>query len=431
MAVQNPVIVVPGITASRLSDWYPVSPETVWSALKKDYAKVALHPDDLRYERAEPARVVADKVFTIPYDELIADLRHDLRMGFEHPAPVFPFEYDWRQSLAVTEERLAEFVQEVIARTKLIPYYTNAWRKNPRVDFVGHSMGGLIVTGYLQRFGTDARAGRVATLGTPYRGSFEAALKITTGLAELGQDRQTAREREAARMTPSLYHLLPDIPGALEVADGLPDSLYDPGVWQPSVVSTIADYVEAYSIGGGDPERQARRIFKELLDEAKAHRVRILGFKPKDAGMAADDWLVMIGVDYKTRVGLRIVEKNHAPFFDLSSTLRRNGYASDDPAARVETGDGTVPYLGAKPPFIPVEKLVCVTPDDFGYWEWGDRLLEGPVGLHGMLPKMNLINRVLASFFTNKRRKGTWGRPAPDLADPKAWDPPVKGLKRR
>ena len=52
-----PTIIVPGITASNLLDAYPLPPETLWKVLHKDYERVALHPDDLRYEVKEPARV--------------------------------------------------------------------------------------------------------------------------------------------------------------------------------------------------------------------------------------------------------------------------------------------------------------------------------------------------------------------------------------
>ncbi|MDA1252241.1 MAG: hypothetical protein O2820_23810, partial [Planctomycetota bacterium] len=77
--MQNPVIVIPGITASELRDEYQVKPENVWSAVvNHDYERITLHPDDVRYERNEPARIRADAVFELPYGELIAELRHNL-----------------------------------------------------------------------------------------------------------------------------------------------------------------------------------------------------------------------------------------------------------------------------------------------------------------------------------------------------------------
>ena len=115
MAVQNPVIVIPGITASRLRDEYPIEPERVWGALpfQKKWDRVALHPDNLRYERDEPARVTPDQLFGVAYGELIEELRFNLSPKADKLTPVFPFGYDWRR-------RLEDFIGEVIERTKLL-----------------------------------------------------------------------------------------------------------------------------------------------------------------------------------------------------------------------------------------------------------------------------------------------------------------------
>src|SRR5262249_34391258 len=108
MPLPNPVIVVPGITASYLRDLYPIPPEPIWTVLDTDYARAALHPDDLAtkiaaskraYEAREPARVVADQVYEIAYKELIEELRFNLREKEDNPIPVFSFGYDWRQPL--------------------------------------------------------------------------------------------------------------------------------------------------------------------------------------------------------------------------------------------------------------------------------------------------------------------------------------------
>jgi hypothetical protein len=68
MALTYPVVVVPGITATYLRDEYQLPPELVWGLLEKDYDRVALHPDNLRYEAREPARVVPDYVFEVAYE---------------------------------------------------------------------------------------------------------------------------------------------------------------------------------------------------------------------------------------------------------------------------------------------------------------------------------------------------------------------------
>src|SRR5712672_2276974 len=89
---QPPVIVVPGITATTLEDFYPVEPETVWSAvLHKEFQRLALHPDDFRYEALEPARVRARNLYNIVYGDLVEALRHELSPVADRPTPVFGF----------------------------------------------------------------------------------------------------------------------------------------------------------------------------------------------------------------------------------------------------------------------------------------------------------------------------------------------------
>jgi hypothetical protein len=57
-----PVIVVPGITATYLRDDYVLPPDFPWTMLTKKYERITLHPDDLRFESTEPARVQPDQV---------------------------------------------------------------------------------------------------------------------------------------------------------------------------------------------------------------------------------------------------------------------------------------------------------------------------------------------------------------------------------
>ena len=120
MSLPNPVIVVPGITASVLRDEYEIPPEGVWTTfLKRQFDRVALHPQDLRYEVKEPARVAPSHPFPLVYEDLIEELRDNLSPSLRHPVPVFPFAYDWRMPLLRTQAQLAAFIQEVIDRTKL------------------------------------------------------------------------------------------------------------------------------------------------------------------------------------------------------------------------------------------------------------------------------------------------------------------------
>lgn len=443
MPLANPVIVVPGITATYLRDEYTLPPEIVWSVMTKEYRRATLHPDNPAivsgnprgtwYELDQPARVRADQIFEIAYKELIAELRYNLREKEDRPVPVYPFGYDWRQPLDSIEAQLAEFIDEVIQRTRLLKHYDGSeWSTAPRVNLVGHSMGGMIITGCLQRLGKKSRVGKVATLATPFRGSFEAVLKIAAGTANLGNPDSSSRDREAARLTPALYHLLPRFPGAVsEAPQGVPESLYDAAAWQPGVTRTLTEFVRLHGLEGGtarDRAAQARELFKGLLDAARGHRDRIEGFKLADAGLRPEDWLCVVGVGSKTRVRLKIEGTAAAPEFDLASDDRVNNWRDTGRSERDWrlTGDGTVPFEGAVPAFLAEKHLVCVTPDDFSYWEVADRLLSSTAGFHGILPNMDMLHRLVVRHFAGRPDKhgNTWGWPAPGVARAE-WSPPL------
>ncbi|WP_328905392.1 alpha/beta fold hydrolase [Streptomyces sp. NBC_00234] len=57
-------------------------------------------------------------------------------------------------------ELLGRHVEEICARTG-----------HPRIDIVGHSLGGLIARYYVQRLGGDQRVRTLITLGTPHNGT--------------------------------------------------------------------------------------------------------------------------------------------------------------------------------------------------------------------------------------------------------------------
>ena len=443
----SPVVVVPGITATDLHDEYELPPEAVWTtALRRRYERITLHPLTLRsadsppYELREPARVAPRGPFPLVYEDLVEELRDGLSEDRDGPVPVFPFGYDWRMPLDRTERLLAAFVGEVIDRTLLLPHYRNdpGYREHPTVSLIGHSMGGLIIAGYIQSH-SGHRVDRVVTIGSPFRGSYEAVLKLATGTGDFGDDSGKARERRMARLTPALYHLLPDF-AALDADEGLETDIFHPDAWQPSVVRSIARQVDGWDVSG--PE-----LFRAMLDQARAHRDRISSLRlrePRDAGesgdpgpparqLAKDDWLAIAGADSDTRVGLRVErDGNGKPRFLLRSAERRNHWDAGDtrPATRRRTGDGTVPLEAAIPPFLEEARLVCVTPGDFGYWELRDRALSGLAGFHGFLPKMNMLHRLILRFLLRKGDAygSTWGRRLPGVAE---WNPPLEPLRRK
>ncbi len=435
MPLPNPVIVIPGITAVYLRDLYPLPPESIYEVMEwsKDYGRAAVHPDSFSFPRLleakEPAQVVPDQIYEIAYRELIEELRHNLRDAEEFPVPVYPFGYDWRQPLSVIEADLERFIEDVVRRTSLMKHYFDdgyddvARRK---VNLVGHSMGGLIIAGYVQsRPGAPVdrrnRVEKIVTLASPFRGSIEAIAKIVTGNANLGTEPPSSREREAARATPSVYHLLPSFTNGIDIPATLPQTLFDRAVWQRSVVGTLAEYVRKYGRQPGNAQAQGDALFDQLLDVAGQHRARLEGLDLRQAGFDPDNWLCVVGVDTKTRVHIAIdAQGQSGPEFRFDPNV---DLLNDWPNSRI-TGDGTVPLEGAIPAFLPENALVCVTPDDFDFWEIQDRGLAQAAGLHGILPNMDMLHRMIVRYFKPDARGDAWGRPLPGVAAPN-WRPPL------
>lgn len=432
MPLPPPVIVVPGITATYLHDEYPLPPEIVWSVMTKDYGRSALHPDNPRLELHEPARVASGQIFEIAYRELIEELRHNLSPHANFPVPVYPFGYDWRHPLVGTEAQLKFFIEEVIERTKLMKHYhADGYHRNPKVNLVGHSMGGLVIAGYLQQIGAGAPVDKVVSIAAPFRGSLESVLKISTGMADLGTGESHSREREAARLTPALYHLLPRFENVIESLDGEERDFFNINSWQPGIIETLSNFIRLHGLEPDNTENQASDLFVGLLRESELHRNRLEEFSLEAAGLEPNDWLCIVGVGTKTRVRLQIdSDEEGKAILIVNSEFRVNKWQDEEfPREEwVETGDGTVPFLGAMNNFISIEKVVCVSPDDYGYWEVQDRALSAVAGFHGIMPNMNMLHRLIVRHFTGAKdpRGNTWGRPPPNLPEGVDWDPPLE-----
>jgi pimeloyl-ACP methyl ester carboxylesterase len=427
MSQPAPVIFIPGIMGSALRDEYPTSPDNVWSVLKaatKNYERITLHPDNIKYELVEPARVVKDQVFDLFYSEIIEELRHNLSRDPDKPVPVYPFAYDWRQPLDVIQDQFSLFVQEVIARTSLMRHYNKDGytESTGKVNLVGHSMGGLIAAGYVQAVGLRW-IDKVATIASPFRGSLEAIAKTAIGVGGFTFSSGGSREREAARVTPALYHLLPSFKGAVVTEDGKEADIFLAENWQQGILNTLATFVERYGLSKSKPDTQAKALLTAMLDQAWKHRLRLERLKLDDSKR----WLCIVGVDGKTRLGmtLQFDPKTKKPFFALGEATNEWNQGGD----KTRTGDNTVPFRGARCGFIPENQIICLSPDEFGFFEFKDRLIN-ELGFHSALPSMNLVQRLVVSHFLGSKMGKLEGHPSPEI-DPNTWDPPVKGVERK
>ena len=83
---------------------------------------------------------------------------------------------------------------------------------------------------------SSSRFSRCAILTSMIRGSIEAVAKTAVGVSTLTPLEGGSREREAARVTPAMYYLLPSWRGAVVADAGLPDD--------PEFRAAFVGYVE-------------------------------------------------------------------------------------------------------------------------------------------------------------------------------------------
>lgn len=255
--VNDLVVVVPGIMGSRLADAdgkpvWDLSGGALWRGLRTFGGSVNRlrlpkdigdgHPGD----GVEPFGLMRD-VHAIPgiwrpvdgYTELLGWLERSFTLT--RGENLLPFPYDWRLSCRYNAERLKGAVTRELERWRA----SAPDRRDARVVFVCHSMGGLIARHYVERLGGHETARRVITLGTPHRGSLDGLVHLVNGLHK-GWGRLGVDLSAFARSLPSLHQLAPDYacvkgPGGLAYARDLPGL---PGVDQ-ALLADAAEFHEA------------------------------------------------------------------------------------------------------------------------------------------------------------------------------------------
>lgn len=368
MTIENPTIVIPGIKGSSLENFYTLEPNATWSEV--DAARMALFGPDLDDLALDPtaafdasARVVTrpNGLLPIAYAPLVKALRK------KRALPVYVFPYDWRYSVSAAGERLKEFV--ALVQKKNEPEKANGW--SGKIDFVCHSMGGLVFRSFLgQRTKVQnmADVGRVVFLAVPHRGSLDAVEAMIRGETSLFAGRKEMRK--LARTFPGVYELLPRFKNALVDDAGNELSAFNIDHWQQNVTPHGPDQAEK---NGFDVEKEhlqeAGRVLADLAD-------------PLAAGLKATEVLTVYGV--KKDSTLVQVKVGPAPDRDY-----------DFDKATKEEGDGIVPARSALLKDIPAIKL---TSEDVSYWTETTAALNMHAFIGSLDETQTIVSRFLAGW---------------------------------
>lgn len=365
----RPCIVIPGILGSSLEDFYPLAPETSWSAEALVKAKlIAPDFDALALDDSADADLT-EEVLTRPsallapaYGPLVSGLRG--RTG----VPTYLFPYDWRYSNIANARRLVRFVRRLQKKPmdSLKPW-------DGTFDFVVHSMGGLILRAFFNEW--PAAAGRLPVgqavfIATPHLGSLDAVEALISGEAVLLGGRKELRK--LLRTFPSAYELLPRFASAV-VAGGAGLDIFDERNWQQNVTAA-AQGPDDYG------------IIQNHLTAAQA----MLNALPQPATVIAPGNVVVI---YGANANSTTVSVSVDP---------ANGNWYDFDHAQKGDGDAVVPAVSA---LLPGVAAVEIQTADVSYFHPLEHGLAS-LNLHAFLPALDEVATVASRFLRGTRGPG-------------------------
>ncbi|MFE5723313.1 lipase/acyltransferase domain-containing protein [Streptomyces erythrochromogenes] len=227
-------VVVPGIMGSVLEDTATGRPlwgldyATLTSALSDKALFAALHADAQEQaadadtaRRAPLTRIRATGLLTKPWWlpvfqglDPYSDVLKALQGVVPAPEAVQPFPYDWRLAVSYNGALLARAARAHLERWRervaAVPEWAAAGGARPRLLFVAHSMGGLVLRAALEQdpeLAADTRA--VVTVGTPFLGSAKSVLALNLPHGQAKPGRLVQGVQAMAATLPGVHDLLP------------------------------------------------------------------------------------------------------------------------------------------------------------------------------------------------------------------------------
>ncbi len=385
---ENPTVFLPGIKGSKLIDTYPLDFRLRWSLEDMTIGNVWEDEEDLALDNGSADRgyhmLREHEVFSLAYRQFVNRLRHWVSPH------VYVFPYDWRLPLEETSARLTDFLKRVRGK----------FGTDTPINFVTHSMGGLIVRSYLWRMmreGALDRIGRLVFIAPPFKGSLNAVEVLIKGEKQ-GLFGSAEGFRKVARGFPSVYQLLPHYQDAIRNATTKEEmDIFKIQSWQANVLEPgkgfRADFLENaedfHRGGSRDQERRGRAPM--IADEALRKQL-------------GDRSLVLISTGHETMQQIP-VEPNE-------TNQNRNWYDFKR-AKRDENGDGVVSVRSAA-----VEGITLCIFEDAPKHAFVCRAEEVAEATSDWLKAGRALKR------TPRRRNTAVDRRAPRTIPP--WDPGAK-----
>lgn len=204
--LHNPVIIVPGIMGSKLiglepplGELWPNIPLMLFPGADDYLNSISLDLLGSTKQVVFPEAVIREvrgfDFFSGLFQYLVVSSFIENNDLFENP-------YDWRLDISITATRLKEQIDKIKTQTG-----------SSKVDLVAHSMGGLLVKEYLQKYGGNS-LGKFIDIGTPHLGAPKAFNIVNYG-DNMGFEKfgfnilSPNRTKSISQNMPSVYQLLP------------------------------------------------------------------------------------------------------------------------------------------------------------------------------------------------------------------------------
>ncbi len=317
------IVFIPGIKGSELIDSYPLDWPRRWSFEDMVVGDLVEDPEDFalangRYDAADGHWMRPGRLIHYAYGHMIAKLR-----SWKAPQPVYTFSYDWRKPLELSAERLVRAMRILSAREE-------AAGRTPELQFVTHSMGGLLLRSALamrNRRQPFTGIGRIVFIAPPFRGAIGAPYALVVGEHDgwFGTDEDY---RFIARTFPSVYQMTPSWKSAAVDEAGRDVDLFDAANWQANVRD-----------GGGF----SARFLADAEAFVRGRRAHFGGHS--DAPMLPDATLARHGDDILVLCGTGVATARQLP---VQTDNKRNPNWFDFAAVvQDKLGDGRVHLLSA------------------------------------------------------------------------------------
>lgn len=314
------IVLIPGIKGTKLVNTNRASHDVIWSGLQSEFETIqdlelTERLEGAHYDQERDVIIKPGEIEGLAYGEFLRDLRTD--------KPIYIFHYDWRLSAVESGERLAEFLEYLIDKSRAA-----GWTKPiERFDFVTHSLGNFVLRAFLNEYESDL-VNKVVFTVPPFKGALD--IVVTTLVGEGLFSRTKAKMRKLIRTLPGALELLPTYPGSALFTSGRREvDFFNVNHWQENITDTGVEDAKKKAL--------AQKFRKTLSVAADTVQNHILDLSSLPAPLRGR-MLIIARDGYKTLQSVDVVRNPPDPprnMVDLAEA--RHG----------KEGDGAVPHASS------------------------------------------------------------------------------------